>query len=1227
MSEEEEEKAVDDLGEGIKYRLLYEEALSKHKATDMKHDKLTLGENGSFWEHYYKLIPPSVEKEIRSKNRDGNFIKHLSDSNFMETYLHGEPNRPIKGMLDLIIYCMGIEDLSLFNNDFGKDSGGLADGGRSKKIFVKFGDNIIYEYDVRLQNLLYSARTEGGVPEMRGATPIEPSVMLKNLGIKSGSLLNIDFQYHLWDLLKSGTPDREYEIFLLMNPENINDPAGKFNVNEKAFKRPNGVNAKLAICSTQENTIYSCYDKRVGYTPGGPVGPVEPGADFFSRFDVGISGIKKISTMCGLIKSFGVELTIKSDNPDDNFMYSGISKANNSNATVRNELSKLYKKYLSTAPGSRQRKDVELLMAAETAKKGGGDDLQLLSHWNVHNRRYDIIDPISKAVLHDQKFDKTTNPVFFVSHDGPTIVRALIEGNNVLFMYSQVISGKKYECAISLTRGAMDPPSFRERLQSKIRFLPDITSVNEEIEKFNLQRQETIKTNLDLFETTCRGLEGVVAVNKTGYIKDLLEKSVYLCLVRDSLSIIEPLDYGMKTDAERFYASSERKIKDLFKDKKKMQKSIDSGAIDEDEAELLLLVVNSIEEKNKIINTERLKYDPSYRINKKLNSGFVTKLKGTPEYLSCSSWQKSGETSRRGVIENKFTSDIFLELLSKQFVHEEAVLFYQTLESALERLFTQKTENIYSTFVDLISLSKTRLPLFEMGNMDDITEANIETINSIASQQMYFAQDVSVDPSNISNIDDAWEVEFGGAGKYKGGRATVKTILFCSDDRGVPYSPSLSKVCYSIYQNKKNEELFLNDAFFAEADLPLGYNPHYDPLPVPLTIPESHLGPIEDPKRTPASFTAGGGSKKYENVLISGKLLEYFPLDKKTEYIKNFKRIFPKATDDDVRKWKHFKFPNPMISFHLLFLLKESFFENGEDKIKHSSFLPEFLAFFFTFKRYTDGIFDLFEELIAETNGEKMIELIKKIRVVSSIFNQLFFAIPYLENGEELIRNLLGTNKTSIIISILSNLVNQNIGNIEYTKKNKAKIEKNIEMLLRTSIWEIFVEKTGAGYFDKAVNLFRKFDNSILFLFSGGFKFEKQNSISDMTTLLTAFDRVNKNFTTVEGNLKANVQFLKFQDSSFHRFLANLKTYNKKLLDYSEKDILNNPVEFILSSKTSSAVQSSSKNKSSRKNRFYSKAQSMPVQESRLVSVKGGTKKSKAKISARHRRKTRRNRK
>jgi hypothetical protein len=253
----------------------------------------------------------------------------------MQNYVYGDRTpgdamRPILSMFDLILYCSNQPDPNNLDK-FGKTTSGLAST-EGRPIYIKFGENKVYEYNAKLQNLNFSIRDDA---KDKGNRNIPAGTMLNNLGIVSGSILNVDFQYHLWDLLKSGTTfDASHDIYLVMNPENINDPAGKFNMNDSIFAKNKGVNVVLAKCTTEENTIYSAYDKRRERED------YAPGADFFSRFDVTLSGIKSVSNMCGLIKSLGVELTIQSKT--DNFIYSGISKASNSNASVRAELQKLF---------------------------------------------------------------------------------------------------------------------------------------------------------------------------------------------------------------------------------------------------------------------------------------------------------------------------------------------------------------------------------------------------------------------------------------------------------------------------------------------------------------------------------------------------------------------------------------------------------------------------------------------------------------------------------------------------------------------------------------------------------------------------------------------------------------------------------------------------------------------------------------------------------------------
>jgi len=719
---------IEGLGKGIQFLEEYKIALSRHKATDMKHDKLTLGEGGSFWGHYYKFIPSSFVANVKSKNK---FFEPLNDNSFMETYLHGDdpdrgPNqRPIKSMLDLILYCTGETDIKKMTNKFGQENNGLANGGDPKNIYVKFGDNVVYSYSARLQNLNFSVRKD----DSRNANrTIEPTVMLNNLGIVSGSALNVDFQYHLWDLLKSGRNAPEYKIYLLMNPENINDPAGKFNMNDGVFRQRNGVSTALAKCATAENTSYSSFDSRI---------PNEPGADFFSRFDVVISQIKTISNMCGLIKSFGVELTIKSS--ADNFIYSEMSKANNSNAVVRGELSKLYNKYLSLPNTSAKTKDdLELLMAAEAAKKGGGDDLQLLSHWHVYNRTYDIFDPISKTTENKKSFHLSENPIFFVSHDGPTVVRALIEGDNVLFMYSQIIGGNKYECAVSLIRGKVTQPPLFRSIQQKYEYIrykfsaTQTGTIDDRIATMNGYRNRIISRKQTEFETVCRSNIQEKRNGNVEYVTSLLKAATTLCLLRNNLCEMEEFVDGIGEEEKRFYRDNRNTLHNRI-----LQLSEDS---DEENLKHISAILKTLEDKNKLVLEEESKYDESGNIN----SIFQKRIDLSPDCLAAKDWNRVQRTKRgnnAGIIDNRVLYEQYFENFAKHFTEEESGAFIDALNKAAVTFLA--TDPVLQNMRELLSYSITRLDTsgekVEI-TIDDISSEDINTIVEIADSQNSFSR-------------------------------------------------------------------------------------------------------------------------------------------------------------------------------------------------------------------------------------------------------------------------------------------------------------------------------------------------------------------------------------------------------------------------------------------------------------------------------------------------------
>lgn len=1162
------EKELDGLGEGIRRLPEYKVALAKHKATDMKHDGLTLGESQSFWEHFYKFIPKNVVDETKRLNAPQRgssianpFFKSLDDEKFMQTYLYGitddgQPNRPILSMTDLILYCTNQHDPNYLDK-FAKPADAAAANAlgaglasvEGSPIFVKFGENIIYEYRAKLQNLNFSVRDDA---KSSGDRKIPASIMLNNLGIVSGSILNVDFQYHLWDLLKSGPEDTTHDIYLIMNPENINDPAGKFNMNDNIFAKRKGVNVILAKCATQENTVYSSYDKRKDF---------EPGPDFFSRFDVTLSGIKTVSNMCGLIKSFGVELTIQSQ--DDNFIYSAISKASNSNASVISELNKLYRKHPASTPGVKR--DLELLMAVEAAKKGGGDDLQLLSHWNIHNRVYDLTYPTRKPkeTLKNKSFLKE-NPIFFVSHDGPTIVRALIEGNNVLFMYSQMKGNIKIECALSLTRGKFERPPLFRTLKIKYENLRHkIGDVNTVIAALNEKRKRTIADESAKFSVQCQKPYSKTTVYSS--ITKLLQDSVYLCLLKSSICQIETLEKGIDIDTIPFFKKEKSTFSDLV------------VRLSEETEETVLLniqsIIKTLEDKNKNIEEEENKYNAD-KISKSIDS----KIKNSPSYFACSLWQRDESRQRgrenidSGIIQNKTSYDIYFNNFAEYFTEDEAQLFIDSLYSSFES-FRQAGEKTvtFEKFKQLVAYATTRLVIEDNGRIDtnNITSNDVEIVNKIADNQADFNGRHEM-YSDISNIDKAQINGGRNTGKMLGGgRRVADTALISSNDRGLPYSVVLSRLSHVLFHSEKGTTIDEN-IFIRESDDAI-----FNEVQIPLTDEEDE----EDEDEEDGEEEVAGGQSKtpaFEDLLIMGKMLNIYSPEEKKEYTEMFMRKLPNIKTNLLEKWKNFKFMNPISGFHLLFFMVGLFFEDTEDKIQTSSYLPEFFSYLFTFKKFTDEMLVLLEGV----NERNIFERFKQIRAVGLLFNILVYSFTAYEEGEENISQVLDTEYSSSISRITSSILLRYAGNIEMKEHNIKNITKNARTLLKSDQWRNFMGRMGNQYFDRTLSLFREYDNSVLIFFAGAADLSKSHPIDEMETKLNVLKKVYKFESITDANMTPKANFVIRQKNMFRKLISNLKDYTSVLLEWNKMDILNQPLELL---KNASPKKTSEKNTDSHK--------------------------------------------
>ena len=128
-------------------------------------------------------------------------------------------------------------------------------------------------------------------------TIVDASSFLNDLEINARSILNIDFQFKLWQILKSGKPD-ERIIYLKKACENENDAAGKYNICDKIFRKNEGCSVKFLINENDIEYPYPSYDDR--FYEEKLIDVESP--DFFSRFQISIGPLKRVKSMGGFLK-------------------------------------------------------------------------------------------------------------------------------------------------------------------------------------------------------------------------------------------------------------------------------------------------------------------------------------------------------------------------------------------------------------------------------------------------------------------------------------------------------------------------------------------------------------------------------------------------------------------------------------------------------------------------------------------------------------------------------------------------------------------------------------------------------------------------------------------------------------------------------------------------------------------------------------------------------------
>jgi hypothetical protein len=862
-------------------------------------------------------------------------------------------------------------------------------------------------------------------------------------------------------------------------------------------------------------------------------------------------------------------------------------------------------------------------MAAEAAKKGGGDDLQLLSHWHVYNRAYHIMNPITKEKESKNRFDKKKNPVFFVSHDGPTVVRALIEGDDVLFMYSQIIGGQKYECAVSLIRGEVEQPPLYETLKRKYDYIRHKFTGNEniyeKISEINENRETILNEYSEKFREVCDSEIPATLKKATEYITKLLTTSTELCILRNLLGEINEFKYNVEAVGYKFYHDNVDSLHDII-----------LGLTEESKEEDLIklsAIIKTLEDKNGLVIEEASKYDAEKRISAMTKK----RISASPDILALNSWNVINR-QQRVVVDNKVLYEQYFENYAKQFTGEESMAFINSLNKVVPKFLGDRLiENVQT----LLSYAITRLDTSDEETpitVDDIEDERINTMTEIANDQLEIIKAKANSLGDISNFEETkrepgMEILTGGARQRK------TTTLYSTNDRGIPYSPILSILTNNLFVALKNEEQYIQRGAYNEREEDERAPPDESELLGVRNIANIPTTENERTRRYTVVETKGGKSSvkggevpnDFEDILIMGKIIRLLPKDKAVEYVKEFER----AGKQSLQKWVNFQFPNPISSFHLIFYTFELFFEDIERKIKTSSYLPEFIAYFFTIKRYADELISLCET----TNRDNLVERFKAIRRIGSVFNLLFYSFPYMDKGEESIGELLKTEKSYEFSRITMNLIYQYAGTVEYDKKQSEKIKNNKNILMKTDVWNSFVENIGRNTMDEMFNIFRQYDNSTLLIFLGIIKLQETNKTKDMAEMLK---RISENRIFGSSNLTASALwdsekkaedkrkvYNKQQDLMFGTFLKNLKKYNHHLFEWKLKDVLNNPI-YINSIYSPSSKQSPSR---ITKKNTPSPRKGTPSQSSANRSVAHSLKRLAPGISAYGGRKTRRNRK
>ncbi len=236
-------------------------------------------------------------------------------------------------------------------------------------------------------------------------------------------------QHHFLENLATGDNKGEgncnYNIYYLMTPEVVNDPAEKPNVNNKNLFGITGKNVTLVSCVEEDNGPIS-------YTPFDPNDPLTSN-NFFSRYNFTISPVQKIITKAKAEKLI-VSLNISYDNGSRQPLTDTIedSHGENSIKTVLGYIKTILQQLTGIQIENATADKYKFNFNSKVQQKRGGDWFQALTCLTAKNRTYKQILPPNTSV--NLKLPSDTCPVYLVTHDRIAVAYALLNGVNVIYV-------------------------------------------------------------------------------------------------------------------------------------------------------------------------------------------------------------------------------------------------------------------------------------------------------------------------------------------------------------------------------------------------------------------------------------------------------------------------------------------------------------------------------------------------------------------------------------------------------------------------------------------------------------------------------------------------------------------------------------------------------------------------------------------------------------------------